>query len=61
MFISLLAQRNEPKKVKPITWSRNRDYPALLTKNGRRRDIADAFDRVAYPFFASLLGCVIWQ
>ena len=35
MFISLLAQRNEPKKVQPLTWSRKRDYPAQLAKCGR--------------------------
>jgi len=59
IFFTCIKKTNQ-KKVQPITWSRKRDYPALLAKNGRHRDVANAFDRVAYPFFASLLGGVKW-
>ena len=42
MFISLLAKRNEPKKVQPFTWPAIAGCPALLAKNGRHRKVANA-------------------
>jgi hypothetical protein len=58
IFFTCIKKTNQ-KKVQPITWSRKRDLPALLAKNGRHRKVA-ALRRVAYPFFASLLGGVKW-
>jgi len=65
MFISLFAQRNEPKKGQPFTrrfaaGPLNVDYPALLTKNGRLGKSL-SLRRVVYPYFAALLGCVKWR
>jgi hypothetical protein len=58
MFISLLAQRNEPKKVQPFTWP-----SASLRCSQRTGDIGKSLTlrRVAYPFFTVLLGGVKWH
>jgi hypothetical protein len=58
MFISLLVQRNEPKKSQPVTWSRFlRDCPVLLAKNGRLGKSYPLKGYSAETFFHFLLRC----
>jgi len=56
----LPKRKRTKKKGQPITWPRFAWLPSLLAKNGRHRDDAPfgRYDRVAFPFFAALLGCV---
>jgi hypothetical protein len=59
-------KKSTKKKVQPITrrfaaGPTMSDYPVLLAKNGRPRDVASPagiIGRVAFPFLAVLLGYV---
>jgi hypothetical protein len=76
MFVSLLAQRNEPKKVQPITCSAFSGIPEVYTplRGTARKGRATSESRasappsrlsvlcgVYAPYLGVLLGCVKWQ
>ena len=52
-FISLLAQRNEPKKVQPVTWFRAAELPGVYTPLGgaAHKERATSGSRTPYGVF----------
>jgi hypothetical protein len=63
MFISLLAQRNEPKESAAFHLFAFGEFPALLTKTDASESLTPCgvLRRVVFQFFAVLLGCVEWH
>jgi hypothetical protein len=70
IFFTCIKKTNQ-KKVQPITWSNSVGLPEVYTplrgaarkerETSESRTPCGALRRVAFPFFAVLLGCVKWQ
>jgi hypothetical protein len=58
MFISLLAQRNEPKKRQPVTWSAFGELTCAAQNNRALRNSLRSNSPRAVPIIFPLLGCV---
>jgi len=63
IFFTCIKKTNQ-KKVQPITWSDSVGLPCAARKERATSEShtpRGVLRRVAFPFFAVLLGCVKWQ
>jgi hypothetical protein len=61
LFFVCPKEKVPKRKGSRFTWSSIlRDFPVLLAKNGRHRNVV-SLRRVAFPFFAVLRYCFKWH